>query len=306
MVDLVRGDVRSYRQLPLNLYQIQSKFRDELRARAGLMRGREFIMKDSYSFHASDEDAKREYQNMYDTYTRIFNRCGLAFRAVEADTGAIGGSQSHEFQVLTETGEDALLACDSCSYAANVEEAKARPPVDGTPSSAAIEKVATPGKKTIEEVSAFLGSSRPIWSRPDLRRRRQARGGAGARRSQLERDQAQARAQGARADARGRQGRGNGHRRAGGIRGAGRAQDPHLLRPGSLRAAVVRVRRQRGGRALQERRLQARLHAHGVRRLPRRRRRRRLPALREGPFQPATAASRSARSSSWAPSTPCP
>jgi prolyl-tRNA synthetase len=157
MVDLVRGDVRSYRQLPLNLYQIQSKFRDELRARAGLMRGREFIMKDSYSFHASDEDAKREYQNMYDTYTRIFNRCGLAFRAVEADTGAIGGSLSHEFQVLTETGEDALLACDSCSYAANVEEAKARPPVDGTPSSLTVEKVATPGKKTIEEVSTFLG-----------------------------------------------------------------------------------------------------------------------------------------------------
>jgi prolyl-tRNA synthetase len=160
MVDLVRGDVRSYRQLPLNLYQIQSKFRDELRARAGLMRGREFIMKDSYSFHASDEDAKREYQNMYDTYTRIFNRCGLAFRAVEADTGAIGGSQSHEFQVLTDTGEDALLACDSCSYAANVEEAKARPPrttTAGMPSSAAVEKVATPGKKTIEEVSAFLG-----------------------------------------------------------------------------------------------------------------------------------------------------
>ena len=126
MVDLVRGDVRSYRQLPLNLYQIQTKFRDELRARAGLMRGREFIMKDAYSFHASEEDAMREYQNMYDTYTRIFKRCGLAFRAVEADTGAIGGSLSHEFQVLTETGEDASLACDSCDYAANVEEAKAR------------------------------------------------------------------------------------------------------------------------------------------------------------------------------------
>ena len=157
MVDLVRGDVRSYRQLPLNLYQIQSKFRDELRARAGLMRGREFIMKDAYSFHTTEEDAKREYQNMYDTYTRIFERCGLAFRAVEADTGAIGGSQSHEFQVLTETGEDALLACDSCSYAANVEEARARPPLAGVPSSTAVEKVATPGKRTIEEVGAFLG-----------------------------------------------------------------------------------------------------------------------------------------------------
>jgi len=157
MVDLVRGDVRSYRQLPLNLFQIQSKFRDELRARAGLMRGREFIMKDAYSFHASDEDAKREYKNMYDTYTRIFNRCGLAFRAVEADTGAIGGSMSHEFQVLTETGEDALLACDACDYAANIEEARSRPAMDASTATAAVEKVATPGKKTIEEVTAFLG-----------------------------------------------------------------------------------------------------------------------------------------------------
>jgi len=156
IVDLVRGDVRSYRQLPLNLFQIQTKFRDELRARAGLMRGREFIMKDAYSFHATEEDAHREYRNMYDTYTRIFSRCGLAFRAVEADTGAIGGSLSHEFQVLAETGEDALLACDKCDYAANVEEAKTRPPVAATPSTAAVEKVATPGKRTIEEVSAFL------------------------------------------------------------------------------------------------------------------------------------------------------
>ena len=108
----MRGDVRSYRQLPLNLYQIQTKFRDELRPRAGLMRGREFIMKDAYSFHADEEDAKREYQNMYDAYKRIFTRCGLDFRAVEADTGAIGGSMSHEFQVLAETGEDVLVACD--------------------------------------------------------------------------------------------------------------------------------------------------------------------------------------------------
>jgi prolyl-tRNA synthetase len=157
MVDLVRGDVRSYRQLPLNLFQIQTKFRDELRARAGLMRGREFIMKDGYSFHATEDDTRREYQNMYDAYTRIFRRCGLAFRAVEADTGAIGGSRSHEFQVLTETGEDALLACDRCDYAANVEEARSRPPVAAAPSGVALEKVATPGKRTIEEVTAFLG-----------------------------------------------------------------------------------------------------------------------------------------------------
>ncbi len=158
IVDLVRGDVRSYRQLPLNLYQIQTKFRDELRPRAGLMRGREFIMKDAYSFHATDEDAHREYRNMYDTYSRIFARCGLAFRAVEADTGNIGGSLSHEFQVLAETGEDALVACDTCQYAANVEQANVRAPgVRAASAPASLEKIATPGKHTIGDVSQFLG-----------------------------------------------------------------------------------------------------------------------------------------------------
>ncbi|MES1205204.1 MAG: proline--tRNA ligase, partial [Pseudomonadota bacterium] len=169
IVDLVRGDVRSYRQLPLNLYQIQTKFRDELRPRAGLMRGREFIMKDAYSFHADEADATREYRNMYDTYGRIFARCGLAFRAVEADTGAIGGSMSHEFQVLADTGEDALVACDRCDYAANVEQAESRPAAaavargDGdsagrasTAAQEALAKVSTPGKGSIEDVSAFL------------------------------------------------------------------------------------------------------------------------------------------------------
>jgi prolyl-tRNA synthetase len=166
IVDLVRGDVRSYRQLPLNLYQIQTKFRDELRPRAGLMRGREFIMKDAYSFHASDEDARREYRNMYDAYARIFRRCGLAFRAVEADTGAIGGSMSHEFQVLAETGEDALVACENCDYAANVEQAESLPDEDAGPGQpgalaagaplAALTSVSTPGRGSIEDVSAFL------------------------------------------------------------------------------------------------------------------------------------------------------
>ena len=159
IVDLVRGDVRSYRQLPLNLYQVQTKFRDELRPRAGLMRGREFIMKDAYSFHTSDADAKREYQNMYDTYHRIFARCGLAFRAVEADTGNIGGSLSHEFQVLADNGEDALVACDTCQYAANVEQAQSRPE-PAAPSGGQVEamsKVATPAKRSIDEVTAFLG-----------------------------------------------------------------------------------------------------------------------------------------------------
>src|SRR3954467_7132694 len=154
---LVRGEVRSWRQLPLNLYQIQTKFRDELRPRAGLMRGREFIMKDAYSFHVDVKDAQREYNKMYETYQRIFTRCGLAFRAVEADTGNIGGSSSHEFQVLTETGEDALVACDSCDYAPKVEQAVARQ-VPGTPTpTQPVKKVATPGKHTIAEVSGFFG-----------------------------------------------------------------------------------------------------------------------------------------------------
>jgi prolyl-tRNA synthetase len=154
---LVRSDVRSWRQLPLNLYQIQTKFRDELRPRAGLMRGREFIMKDAYSFHVDESDAQREYKKMYETYQRIFTRCNLAFRAVEADTGNIGGSLSHEFQVLTETGEDSLVACDSCDYAANVEQAVARAPAGAQTASQQCQRVPTPGKHTIAEVSSFLG-----------------------------------------------------------------------------------------------------------------------------------------------------
>src|SRR5512132_14335 len=136
VTDLVRRSVRSYRELPINLYQIQTKFRDEVRPRFGLMRGREFIMKDAYSFHTDIEDCRREYENMYQTYKRIFTRCGLRFRPVEADTGAIGGSQSHEFQVLAESGEDAIVSCDHCDYAANIEKAeiKARPSAGHDPS----------------------------------------------------------------------------------------------------------------------------------------------------------------------------
>ncbi len=159
ITDMVRREVRSYRDLPVNLYQIQTKFRDEIRPRFGLMRGREFIMKDAYSFHADEESADKEYRNMYETYTRIFERCGLAFRAVEAETGAIGGSFSHEFMVLADTGEDAIAACDACDYAANVERAEIRTPEErpvSTQGAKAIEKVSTPGKKSVEEVSAFL------------------------------------------------------------------------------------------------------------------------------------------------------
>jgi prolyl-tRNA synthetase len=160
VTDLVRRAVRSYRELPFNLYQIQTKFRDEVRPRFGLMRGREFIMKDAYSFHADVDDSRREYDNMVQTYKRIFNRLGLRFRPVEADTGAIGGSQSHEFQVLAESGEDAIVSCSHCDYAANVEKAEvkggwpaARDIAAETP---ALEKVSTPGKKTVAEVAEFL------------------------------------------------------------------------------------------------------------------------------------------------------
>jgi prolyl-tRNA synthetase len=161
VTDIVRREIRSYRDLPLNLYQIQTKFRDEVRPRFGLMRGREFIMKDAYSFHTDFADCQREYQNMYDTYRRIFDRCGLTYRPVEADTGAIGGTMSHEFQVLADSGEDAIVSCDKCTYAANVEKAELRPPTTQSSalSSESLKKVHTPDQRTIEEVSKFLGES---------------------------------------------------------------------------------------------------------------------------------------------------
>jgi prolyl-tRNA synthetase len=160
VTDIVRRVVRSYRELPINLYQIQTKFRDEPRPRFGLMRGREFIMKDAYSFHADIEDCRREYDNMFQTYKRIFSRFGLRFRPVEADTGAIGGSQSHEFQVLAESGEDAVVSCDTCDYAANIEKAEIRRRLpegrDLANEAPKLEKTATPGKKSIAEVAGFL------------------------------------------------------------------------------------------------------------------------------------------------------
>jgi len=157
ITDIVRREVRSYRQLPLNLYQVQSKFRDEIRPRFGLMRGREFIMKDAYSFDADEAGADIAYEKMYQAYRRIFERCGLRFRAVEADTGNIGGSSSHEFMVLADSGEDAIVSCDSCEYAANVEKAELRDPATPAPApTQPLQKVATPEKRTIEEVAEFL------------------------------------------------------------------------------------------------------------------------------------------------------
>jgi prolyl-tRNA synthetase len=159
IVDLVRRDVRSWRALPLNLFQIQTKFRDEVRPRAGLMRGREFVMKDAYSFDVDEAGALASYESMYAAYERIFRRCGLDFRAVEADTGAIGGSRSHEFQVLATSGEDKIVSCGQCNYAANVEQAELVPATRGatTPTSGAPARVPTPGQRTIDEVSKFLG-----------------------------------------------------------------------------------------------------------------------------------------------------
>jgi len=159
ITDLVRGEVRSYRQLPINLYQIQTKFRDEIRPRFGLMRGREFIMKDAYSFDRDEAGADKSYWAMYEAYQQVFKRLGLRFRAVEADSGSIGGSFSHEFMVLADTGEDTIAACTGCEYAANVERAEvAAPAVPATlPVVGDIEEVATPGKHTVEDVCAFLG-----------------------------------------------------------------------------------------------------------------------------------------------------
>jgi len=157
ITDMVRREIKSYRQMPLNFYQVQTKFRDEIRPRFGLMRGREFIMKDAYSFDVDSAAADLSYEKMYNAYMRIFERCGLNFRAVEADTGSIGGSSSHEFMVLADSGEDAIVSCDACRYAANIE--KAESPLYSVVSDATAEvlqKVSTPEMKTIADVAAFL------------------------------------------------------------------------------------------------------------------------------------------------------
>jgi prolyl-tRNA synthetase len=160
ITDLVRNEIRSYKQLPINFYQIQTKFRDEIRPRFGLMRAREFLMKDAYSFHMEQESLQTEYDNMFATYCRIFERIGLDYRSVQADTGSIGGNASHEFHVLASSGEDAIAFSDSSDYAANVELAEAVAPVEAAPApSQAMTSVDTPKQHTIEEVSQFLNVS---------------------------------------------------------------------------------------------------------------------------------------------------
>jgi prolyl-tRNA synthetase len=157
VTDIARRELKSYRQLPVNFYQIQTKFRDEIRPRFGVMRAREFIMKDAYSFHADDDSLAEGYRKMYDAYTAIFTRLGLRFRAVHADSGAIGGSASQEFHVLADSGEDAIVFSDGDDYAANLELASAAPPRDPRPAaSASMKEVATPGARTIADVAKLL------------------------------------------------------------------------------------------------------------------------------------------------------
>jgi prolyl-tRNA synthetase len=157
ITDIARREIKSYRQLPVNFYQIQTKFRDEVRPRFGVMRAREFIMKDAYSFHADEVSLKEGYRTMYEAYTRIFTRTGLTFRAVKADSGAIGGDVSQEFHVLAPSGEDAIAFSDQDEYAANLEAAAALPPAQPRPrASKPLQKVATPGVRTIEELTRFM------------------------------------------------------------------------------------------------------------------------------------------------------
>lgn len=157
VTDFARQELASYKQLPVNFYQIQTKFRDEIRPRFGVMRAREFVMKDAYSFHITDEDLGREYRNMHAAYTRIFTRLGLDFRAVQADSGAIGGDASQEFHVLADSGEDSIAFSTGSDYAANVEKAQAAEPAPRAAAGEALNKVSTPTQKTCEDVAALLG-----------------------------------------------------------------------------------------------------------------------------------------------------
>ncbi|WP_066347245.1 proline--tRNA ligase [Aliarcobacter cryaerophilus] len=163
VVNMVKNRVTSYKDLPLHLYQINTKFRDEARPRFGLMRGREFLMKDGYSFHSSEEDLVREFNLMEETYKKVYTKLGLDFRVVEADSGAIGGSGSKEFHVLASSGEDTIVVCDGCNYAANIEAAVRKPNKKEVLDSSVLEKVYTPAQKSIEEVNTYLGTD-PFFS----------------------------------------------------------------------------------------------------------------------------------------------
>lgn len=160
VVNMVKNRITSYKDLPLHLYQINTKFRDEARPRFGLMRGREFLMKDGYSFHSSEEDLVREFNLMEATYKKIYTKLGLDFRVVAADSGAIGGSGSKEFHVIADSGEDTLVVCDSCDYGANIEAATRKPKTYSFERKSDSKKIHTPDTKTIEDVANFLNISK--------------------------------------------------------------------------------------------------------------------------------------------------
>jgi prolyl-tRNA synthetase len=258
ITDLARRELKSYRQLPVNFYQIQTKFRDEIRPRFGVMRGREFLMKDAYSFHANAASLQEGYAAMRAAYVRMFERMGLEFRVVQADTGAIGGNASEEFQVLAESGEDAIAVSDGADqYAANLEHATALPPTGMRAApSAALESQPTPGKRTIAEVAAFLGLEPARMLKLLL-----IDGDAGGRPRVAWRSRAQCRqgteAAGRRQSAADGRPRGDprGHRQRAGIPRTGRAPLPPLRRPCGAGAGRLRLRRQRAGPAFHRREL---------------------------------------------------
>ena len=247
VTDLVRREVRSYRELPMNLYQIQVKFRDEIRPRFGLMRGREFIMKDAYSFDVDEADARREYEEMYDAYTRIFERCGLDVPCRRGRHRRIGGDLSHEFLVLADSGEDAIVSCDALRLRGQRREGRgAAARRAGAPSGGALERVATPGKRTVEEVAAFLGVPPERFVKTLVYRTAggDVGGRAGARRSRGERDEAAGTALGGEAvaladehDGRAR------HRRAGRVRRARSGSAVRIVADVALRGHAGRRRR---------------------------------------------------------------
>ena len=261
ITDIARRELKSYRQLPVNFYQIQTKFRDEVRPRFGVMRAREFIMKDAYSFHLDEASLQAGYRAMYDAYTRIFTRIGLTFRAVQADSGAIGGDVSQEFQVLADSGEDAIVFSDADDYAANVEVAVAcRPRSRGRLRASRCARSPRPARAPSPSSRGTAGRAGALSEDADRRRRRRRGGGAGAAR----RSRAQ-RGQGAEAPGR-RQLRCAGERRAGAAGDRGRArvrrsggpEVPHLCRSQRARAGGLRLRRQREGHAPHRRQLGAR------------------------------------------------
>jgi prolyl-tRNA synthetase family II len=317
ITDVVRREVKSYRQLPRHFYQVQTKFRDEIRPRFGVMRGREFLMKDGYSFHASFADLEREYRNMYETYSRIFSRLGLKFRAVAADTGAIGGTGSHEFHVLADSGEDAIAFCPTSDYAANVELAEAVAPQkvmrsgipgDGAGGTATMEKKATPNKTKCEDVAAFLGL--PLTQTVKaIAVMAEKEGGSEfvllLLRGDHDLNEIKAQKVGRHIPLRAR--RGN-RRSAAAARPATSARSASpasvVVRPQRRRDGRHGLRRQRGGLPPHRRQFRPRPAATRHRRRHPQRGRGRSVAGRQGRRSNCAAASKSATSSSCAPSTP--